>query len=1322
MLSLLDRFQLTGPGGPIHLPNKKLSALLAYMACTAPVPQSREKLATLLWGSHFNTQAQQNLRQALFRLRQVLGPNVFISNDDAIWLAPGAIDCDVAQFRALIREGSLAALGNAVDLYRNDFLADVTLREEAWTDWLTDERRRLEGLGLNALVKLGQLELALAHTNEALDRATRAVAIDGFREDAHRLVIQALAAAGRKAEAIKHYQRIVALFKRELGIEPDAATKLIVAELGRTQPTSSPAAGNGIAEPAPVRSGPQGCPILPFEEISAKLKQKEDRVCGSDAAPAAVAGRSTRPEQRQLTIMHCSLVSSLMDSGQLAPEDDQDLVAEFHERVDEVMERFAGLVAQHIRDGVCVYFGYPEAREHDAEQAVRAGFAVLQLVDTLKAARGVNLQARVSIATGLVVVGEQPGNGDKRQHVVIGETHHLASQLLAAASPGEIVVDASTRQLVGRLFDYRALPSIYAEGKNAPVQVWQVRAETIGVSRFEARRGGELSPLAGRQAKMDLLLRHWKQAKAGEGWVVLLSGEPGIGKSRLAESLLTGLKEEPHSCLRLFCSPHHTHSALYPIIEQLERIASFRPDSSARAKLARLEHLLGPTASNLSRDAAVVADLLAVPLDEHDATLALSPQQKLELTLTVLLEQIEGVAARAPLLIVFEDVHWIDPTSLELLDRIIPRIADFPVLLVITFRPEFQPTWLGLRNVTMLPLSRLGRRDAAAIIGSMAQGKALPVTTVEQILLHSDGVPLYIEELTRSVLESGLQRETTDWVAPIAVPTTLRASLMPRLDRLGSAKNVALIAATIGREFSYELVAAVSGLTPMDLDAALERLTDSGLVYRRGMPPTATYSFKHTMVQDAAYATMLKRPRRQLHAIIAKTLVARFPSVADRLPEVVAHHFAEAGLASEAIDHWVKAGQVAYERGANREAIEFFERGLTLLASLPESRSTLEQALDIHLELPQALIQLGEIPQALLRLHEADRLAERLKDDYRQGQVHSFKAITHALIGELDDALLAGRRALKTVERLDDHARCIHARTILQQVHFYRGEHKRVVALATTNLAALPTDSVSLDHGLATHPSIYDRGRLIISLGELGRFTQAAKPIAELSRLATQTQHAYSVGWAHLAVGCLYLLRGDWAQARLGLDHANAVLTAANVIPLRPLATGLSAWCLAQLGEVDEALSQLREGEELLKRHAENKQTGTLGWFYTWLGRTALVLGRLDDAQQLGDRALAFSPRQPGFAAHALQLLGDVATHPDRWDAECGEAYYRSALVRAIPLGMSPVAAHCNFGLGKLYQRNGASKGANAPLNTALLMYREMDVPFWVEQVEAEIR
>ena len=783
-----------------------------------------------------------------------------------------------------------------------------------------------------------------------------------------------------------------------------------------------------------------------------------------------------------------------------------------------------------------------------------------------------------------------------------------------------------------------------------------------------------------------------------------------------------GIKEEPHSCLRFYCSPHHTHSPLYPIIEQLERVASFRPDSSARAKLARLEHLLGPTASNLSRDAAVVADLLAVPLEEHDATPALSPQQKLELTLTVLLEQIEGVAARAPLLIVFEDVHWIDPTSLELLDRIILRIADFPVLLVITFRPEFQPTWLGLRNVTMLPLSRLGRRDATAIIGSMAQGNALPGTTVEQILLHSDGVPLYIEELTRSVLESGLQRETTDWVNSIAVPTTLRASLMPRLDRLGSAKNVALTAATIGREFSYELVAAVSGLTPMDLDAALERLTDSGLVYRRGVPPTATYSFKHTMVQDAAYATMLKRPRRQLHTIIAKTLIAQFPSVADRLPEVVAHHFAEAGLASEAIDHWVKAGQVAYERGANREAIEFFERGLTLLASLPESRSTLVQALDIHLELPQALIQLGEIPQALLRLREADRLAEQLKDDHRQGQVHSFKAITHALIGELDDALLAGRRALKTVERLDDHARCIHARTILQQVHFYRGEHKRVVALATTNLAALLTDSASLDHKLATHPSIYDRGRLIISLGELGRFTQAAKPLAELIRLATETQHAYSVGWAHLAVGCLHLLRGEWAQARPRLDHANAVLTAANVIPLRPLATGLSAWCLAQLGEVDEALSQLREGEELLKRHAENKQTGTLGWFYTWLGRTALLLGRLDDAQQLGDRALAFSQRQPGFAAHALQLLGDVATHPDRWHAERGEAYYRSALVRAISLGMSPVVAHCNFGLGKLYQRNGPSKGVNAPLKTALLIYRKMDAPFWVGQVEAEIR
>ena len=414
------------------------------------------------------------------------------------------------------------------------------------------------------------------------------------------------------------------------------------------------------------------------------------------------------------------------------------------------------------------------------------------------------------------------------------------------------------------------------KGLPQPVEAWQVRGEAAGVSRFEARRAGALSPLVGRQEEIELLLRRWDQAKLGEGRVVLLSGEPGIGKSRIAESLLVRLEGEPHARLRYFCSPHHTHSPLYPFIAQLERAASFEPGSSARAKLDKLEALLKPTAKNLPRDVALIAELLAVPADGRYPALAVSPQQKREMTLTALLDQLDGVAAQSPVLIVFEDVHWIDPTSLDLLDRTVARVADLPVLLVVTFRPELQPTWVGQPHVTMLPLSRLGRRDSAGIIAGVTKGKALPDAVVEQVLAHTDGVPLFIEELTSTLLESGLLRETPDRyvldgpLPPLAIPTTLQASLVARLDRLASVKDVAQIGAAIGREFSHELIAAVAALAPMDLDAALERLTASGLISRRGTPPDATYSFKHALVQDAAYATMLKSRRRQLHASIAK--------------------------------------------------------------------------------------------------------------------------------------------------------------------------------------------------------------------------------------------------------------------------------------------------------------------------------------------------------------------------------------------------------------------------------------------------------------------
>ena len=875
------------------------------------------------------------------------------------------------------------------------------------------------------------------------------------------------------------------------------------------------------------------------------------------------------------------------------------------------------------------------------------------------------------------------------------------------------------------MFDCRTLGAIELKGLPQPVEAWQVRGEMAGVTRFAALHAGALSPLVGRQEETELLLRRWDQAKRGEGRVVLLSGEPGIGKSRITESLLVRLESEPHLRLRYFCSPYYTHSALYPFIAQLERAAGFEPGSDAGARLDKLEALLKPTAKNVSQDLALIAELLAVPTGGRYPVVEVSPQQKREMTLAALLSQLEGVAAQSAVLVAFEDAHWIDPTSLDLLDRTVARVADLPVLLVIMFRPEFQPSWVGQPHVTMLPLSRLGRRDGAGIITGVAKGKAMPGEVSELILARTDGVPLFIEELTSTLLESGLLREAPDRylldgpLPPLAIPTTLQDSLLARLDRLASVKDVAQIGAVIGREFSYELIAAVAALTPIEIDAALERLSVSGLIFRRGAPPDATYIFKHALVRDAAYATLLKSRRQQLHARIAKALVERFPTLAESLPEIVAQHFTEAGLASEATDYWRKAGQLASARSANREAVTFFEQALRVLEALPESQSTVELGFEIRFELRPMLVQLGEVRRSLERLREAETLAERLNDDRRRGRVSVFVSNVHSMLGELDEGLVTGTRALEIAGRLGDLKLRILATSSLEYAHYYRGEYERVVELAINNLAALPPDWVYEFLGSSAPTAVYDRCWLVMSLAQLGRLAEAAEHEAEALRLAEATHHAYTIGLADWAASTLHLIEGEWAQARSLIEHWIAVQRVGNVVHLLPTAVASSAWVMAELGEASEALNRVQEGEQLLERQAARGVVGSRAWAEYALGRTCLALGRLDKAQRLADRVIETSSTQPGYTAHALHLLGDIATHPDLLDAESGEAHYRQALDLAEPRRMRPLIAHCHLGLGKIFQRTGKHREAEAHFGTAATMYKEMDMRFWLDQIPA---
>jgi class 3 adenylate cyclase len=773
-LSLLGGFELTGPDGVVDLPSKKLTGLLAYLACTAPRPQPRERLWALLWGSHFDAQAKQNLRQALFRLRKVLGEDALESDGQVVSLNTTAVSCDVSRLEALVLEGSRDALSAAADLYRGGLIDDVTIGEEGWNEWLTGERERLLELALGAMLGLGEQELAAGRAEHALKAGQRAIALNNLREDAHRLVIQALATTGRKAEALKHYQDLVALFKRELNTEPDAATKSLVAGL-RSAPLPRAAAVIAKAAPSPMA----GLSSTGMKKDTRYAMNTASHAARNDEPSAAAAIRQGNPERRHLTILSCDIVDPMALSAQLDPEDKRDLIASFHKAVAGVAAQFDGFVAQYLGDGVLVYFGYPEAREHDTEQAVRAGLAVLDTAGKLKTASGVALQARVGIASGLVVVDERPGAGDAEQRVAIGETPNLAALLQGAAAPGELVIAASTRRLVGRMFDCRALDADEIAGLPQPLKAWQVRGEMAGVSRFDARRAGTPARLVGRHEEMESLLRRWDQARLGEGCVVLVSGEPGIGKSRIAENLLVGIESEAHARLRYFCTPHHAQSALHPFIAQLEQAAGFEPGSGVEPRLDRLAAMLGPTTTNLPRDVALIAELLGVPVDGRYPAPAASPQQKREMTLAALLDQIVGLAAHGPVLIVFEDAHWIDPTSLDLLDRVVGRAANLPVLLVVTVRPEFQPAWVGQPHVRMLALSRLGRHDSAGIVAGVARDKELPDAVVERVLARADGVPLFIEELTRTLLESGLLRETPDCyvldgpLPSLAIPITL---------------------------------------------------------------------------------------------------------------------------------------------------------------------------------------------------------------------------------------------------------------------------------------------------------------------------------------------------------------------------------------------------------------------------------------------------------------------------------------------------------------------------------------------------------------------
>jgi class 3 adenylate cyclase/tetratricopeptide (TPR) repeat protein len=1040
------------------------------------------------------------------------------------------------------------------------------------------------------------------------------------------------------------------------------------------------------------------------------------------AEPVDGLAAGVEAERRQLTVMFCDLVGSTELSTQLDPEELREINRGYQDAAKAAIEKYEGYVARYMGDGVLAYFGYPQAHEDDAEQAVRSGLELIASLSRLETST--ELAVRIGIATGLVVVGDTIGAGASQESAVVGEAPNLAARLQGAAEANTVVISDSTHALVRGLFDCVDLGVHGLKGFADEHRLWRVEGERSSESRFEASHRSALTPFVGRASELGLLLDRWETAIAGEGQVVLLEGEAGIGKSRLAEEFRRKISAGSHTTIRYQCSMHHVNTAFFPFVSQLQHAGRFRAQEDFDRRLDKLETLVAD-APGRKKILSLFATLLSLPTDRYPPLVLEPPQFKSE-TIKAFREQLVAFSRDAPVLVLFEDVHWIDPTSREVLDALIEAGQQLPALFVLTHRPGFDSPWGGHAFVTELRMNNLSRRSGAAIIRGVAGGKDLPEDITRQILAKTDGVALFIEELTKTVLESGLLREETTAYAldnplpDLAIPSTLRDSLMARLDRLLPVKEIAQAGACIGREFSHELLRTVTAIPDSELEHGLEQLIENQLIFRRGRPPDMVYAFKHALVQDAAYESLLRTRRKTIHASILARLEAVHRENSNDVVELMAHHAQRAELWEKALTYLRQAGAKAHSRSALQESRTYYEQALDTLETIPQSSSTLEQAFEVRLELQAVLTQLRELRQAREQLKEADALAGQLNDDLRRGRVSAALMTIHSLLGDLDEAVVTGTRALAIAGELGDLTLRIPTMSYLEQAHYYQGEYEKVVELATDTLAVLPPEWIYERFGMVAPVSVYARAWMVISLAELGRFDEATEHATEAIRLAEVTQHAYTIGLAQRAAGTLHILKGDWAKARVLLERAITVLRAGHIALSLKSTLASSAWALAQLGEESQASNRLEEGQQAVDRLAARGRVRVRGWDYYALARACYLLGRFDEALRLVDRAVEKLSSQPGAAAHALHLLGDIATHPDRFDAERGEAQYRKALALAEIRGMRPLVAHCYLGLGNIYRRTEKHQQARELFTAALAMYREMDMSFWVKQAKLE--
>jgi class 3 adenylate cyclase/predicted ATPase len=1010
-----------------------------------------------------------------------------------------------------------------------------------------------------------------------------------------------------------------------------------------------------------------------------KLLSAIAALSGTSGSPTTVrrAPHAETPaaERRQLTVVFCDLVGSTALAARLDPEDMRGVIAAYHKSCASLITGNGGFVAKYMGDGVLAYFGYPQAHEHDAEQAVRAGLSIVEAAPKLQTSAGAPLRVRIGIATGIVVVGDLLGSGESREHAIVGETPNLASRLQRIAEPDSVVIAESTRKLLGALFELVDLGPQDLKGVAGPTRAWEALRESSQESRFEALHAGGLTPLIGREEEIELLHERWVTAKASGGQVVLISGEAGIGKSRLTAAFLERLTGEPHRRLRCFCSPQHTDSALYPIIGQIARAAGFARDDEGKARLDKLDALLAQSSTS-REDAALLAEMLSLASDGRYPAQDLAPQQRRQKTLDALIGQIEAFARQTPVLVVLEDAHWADPSSLELFGRLVDKIGDLRALLLVTFRPEFASPWLERTHVTALTINRLTVREVAALIAGVAGGSLLAETIRQDIIERADGVPLFVEEMTKAAFEAESEGAAARAIASVpspaqALPASLHASLMARLDRLGPAKAIAQIGAAIGREFSHALLAFVARLPDERLASAVGRLVQSGLLSRQGAPPDVTYLFKHALVQDAAYGTLLREPRRALHARIAEGLKLQYPSITESQPELLARHCAHAGLMERAALLWGKAGERSLARSALVEAEALLTRAVAEIAALPSTPALRREQIKLQVALVNTLMHSkgyaaaetkASLDRARALIERAEALGEPPDDPLTLfsvlygGVVANLFAFNSKVLHELAVQFLefADRQTATAPLCLGHRAMGIcllHEGDVAgARAHFERAiayydpsSHRPLATRFGLDLGALPKAWRALALWLIGYPDAARAGA--------GRAIENAR---ELEHVPTLMGTLATTSWT-------YVFCGSCAKAMAQADEMIALADETGASLWKGSGTLFRGAVCALASSASDAVALITSGLRLCR---STGATVSISYFLSVLGKAKAGLGQFDEAWRCIDEAIA-AVEATGERWHEAEIhrtAGEIALMSSEPDAAKAQAYFLWAL------------------------------------------------------------